>query len=235
MTAFLTHWNKIAATRTAQVPIEDSRDIIVQENLIHVVDDDAGLRESLQFLLGTLGYATCLHADPVEFLSAIDSLEPGLILLDIRFPEHNGLDILEQLRAGHCYWPVVIVTGHGDIALAVKAIKLGAEDFLEKPFNPLALEDVVGAGIAKLPDAVARSHRHKAAAAIIARLTMRQKQVFLGVVAGLTSKEIALKYALSPRTVEFYRVNLMQRLGVSKAVDLLQFRDMVLEMHRDRI
>jgi len=235
MTAIQAHGNTIAAARTAQAPIEDSRDVTVQERFIHVVDDDAGLRESLQFLLGTLGYATFLHADPVQFLGRIDSLEPGLILLDIRFPEHNGLDILAQLRAGHCHWPVVIVTGHGDIALAVKAIKLGAEDFLEKPFSPLALEDVVRDGIAKLPEAVARSHRHKAAAAIIARLTMRQKQVFLGVVAGLTSKEIALKYALSPRTVESYRVNLMNKLGASKAVDLLQFRDMVLEMHRDRI
>lgn len=196
---------------------------------VYVVDDDRSIRASLVALLNMMGVQARPFVNAADLLDALDSLDPGLLLLDIRMPGTSGIDLLQQLRARHCCWPVAIMTGHGEIPLAVRAVKLGAIEFLEKPFSSDALEGVVRAGLAQLPASVVRSRRAKAAAGLGDLLSPRQRQVFDGVVEGLTSKEIAKRYGLSPRTVESYRLDMMKKLGVERLIELVELKASLME------
>ena len=181
---------------------------------IYVVDDDEAIRRSLSFLLKTSGYAVRLFEGGTAFLKEAAGLEPGCVLLDVRMPDIDGLEVQRELRARGVMLPVVIMTGHGDIDMAVAAMKAGASDFIEKPFEKAAL-----LGCVEAARRVAVAERGAGARAEDARarlnvLTDRERDVLDGLVQGLPNKTIAFDLGISPRTVEIHRANLMQKLDV---------------------
>jgi two-component system response regulator FixJ len=188
---------------------------------IHVVDDDAAMRDSLAFLLESAGFQAELYDGAQPLLAALPDLA-GCVLTDIRMPGMDGLELLRLIRASGRNVPVVIMTGHGDVPLAVEAMKLGAADFIEKPFDDEAL-------LRALRDASRRAEPKQTvdpeAEAIrqrVARLSQRERQVFGLVVAGQTNKVIARELALSPRTVEIYRANVMTKMQAAGLSELVR-------------
>jgi two-component system, LuxR family, response regulator FixJ len=180
--------------------------------IVHVIDDDVAVRDSLSFVLETAGFAVQVHESAVDFLKALPKVEVGCIVTDVRMPGIDGIELQRRLRAQKCADPVIVITGHGDIALAVEAMKAGAVDFIEKPFDDEVL-------IRAIRSALARS-RHKdertaAASEIRSRLMLlseRERQVLEGLVAGKANKVIAYDLGISPRTVEIYRANVMTKM-----------------------
>jgi two-component system, LuxR family, response regulator FixJ len=197
--------------------------------MVYVVDDDRGIRTSLATLLAAFGMQARPFADGQDVLAELDMLAPGHFLIDLRMPSISGIDLLAAMRERDCFWPAAIMTAHGEIPLAVRAMRLGATEFLEKPFTASALEQALLMGFAQLPQAIAKSERYKAARRIVSSLSPRQMQVFEGVVAGLTSKEIALRHGLSHRTVESYRTDMMSKLGVGSLMELLELKFLLRE------
>lgn len=189
---------------------------------IHIVDDDEAIRRSLSFMLKTAGYPVQLYADGESFLKAADHIEEGCVLLDVRMPGIDGMEVQRRLRARGIMLPVVIMTGHGDVDLAVAAMKAGATDFLEKPFEKAALIDCLSsAGEAALAERGLSARRAEAQARLNV-LTDREREVLEGLVAGLPNKTIAYDLGISPRTVEIHRANLMQKLDVKSLADALR-------------
>ena len=189
---------------------------------IYVVDDDEAIRRSLSFLLKTSGYAVRLFEGGTAFLKEAAGLEPGCVLLDVRMPDIDGLEVQRELRARGVMLPVVIMTGHGDIDMAVAAMKAGASDFIEKPFEKAAL-----LGCVEAARRVAVADRGAGARAEDARarlnvLTDREREVLDGLVEGLPNKTIAFDLGISPRTVEIHRANLMQKLEVKSLAEALR-------------
>lgn len=189
---------------------------------IYVVDDDDAIRRSLSFMLKTSGYAVQLFAGGVEFLRDAADLASGCVLLDVRMPEIDGLEVQRELRARGIMLPVVIMTGHGDVDTAVSAMKTGASDFIEKPFEKAALLGCVEAARKlSLADRGA-SARAQDARARLNVLTEREREVLDGLVEGLPNKTIAYDLGISPRTVEIHRANLMHKLEVKSLAEALR-------------
>ncbi|MBB3981900.1 two-component system response regulator FixJ [Sphingobium fontiphilum] len=189
---------------------------------IHIVDDDEAIRRSLSFMLKTAGYSVQLYADGESFLKAADHIEEGCVLLDVRMPGIDGMEVQRRLRARGIMLPVVIMTGHGDVDLAVAAMKAGATDFLEKPFEKAALIDCLSsAGEVALAERGLSARRTEAQSRLNV-LTDREREVLEGLVAGLPNKTIAYDLGISPRTVEIHRANLMQKLDVKSLADALR-------------
>lgn len=197
---------------------------------VHLVDDDRALRIAVVGMLSALGYDARPFASREDLINALPELHPGVLLLDFQLLDGTGLELLEELRHQDCYWPAAIMTGHGDIPLAVQAIKLGAFEFLEKPVLAETLDKAMEAGQRLLPAAVERSEERKAARRMIAALSPRQLQVFEGVVEGLTSKEIARRHGLSHRTVESYRLAMSNKLGSKGLADLFELKSILAEV-----
>lgn len=189
---------------------------------IYVVDDDEAIRRSLSFLLKTSGYAVRLFEGGTAFLKEAAGLESGCVLLDVRMPDIDGLEVQRELRARGIMLPVVIMTGHGDIDMAVAAMKAGASEFIEKPFEKAALLGCVEA--ARLLSAADRGAGARAedARARLNALTDRERDVLDGLVEGLPNKTIAFDLGISPRTVEIHRANLMQKLEVKSLAEALR-------------
>jgi two-component system response regulator FixJ len=189
---------------------------------IYVVDDDEAIRRSLSFMLKTSGYAVRLFEGGLPFLKAAADLEPGCVLLDVRMPDMDGLEVQRELRARGVMLPVVIMTGHGDIDMAVGAMKAGASDFVEKPFEKAALLGCVEAARkVSVADRSANARADEARARLNA-LTEREREVLDGLVEGLPNKTIAYDLGISPRTVEIHRANLMQKLEVKSLAEALR-------------
>ena len=189
---------------------------------IHIVDDDEAIRRSLSFMLKTAGYPVQLYADGESFLKAADHIDEGCVLLDVRMPGIDGMEVQRRLRARGIMLPVVIMTGHGDVDLAVAAMKAGATDFLEKPFEKAALIDCLSsAGEVALAERGLSARRSEAQARLNV-LTDREREVLDGLVAGLPNKTIAYDLGISPRTVEVHRANVMTKLGVRSLSEALQ-------------
>jgi two-component system response regulator FixJ len=191
-------------------------------NFVHIVDDDEAVRRSLALLLGSCGHATRSYASAEDFLTTLELAEPGCAVVDVRMPGMGGLALLEELRNRGVNLPIVIVTGHADVALAVRAMKLGAVDFVEKPY---AEADMLHA----VENALRRSaYQHEARAAAeeaasrIATLTAREREVLTGLVEGRPNKVIAHELGISPRTVEIHRANLMDKLGCRNLADVVR-------------
>ena len=183
--------------------------------LVHLVDDDEAIRHSASFMLRLSGYRVQTHKDGVAFLGALPELEAGAILLDVQMPNMNGLAVQKELNARGCEMPVVVLTGHGDVSVAVQAMKAGAINFVEKPYEKQVLLSALGEALAQL-DNTTRSAVQKAdAEKRLAKLSPRENDVLKGLVEGLTNKAIANTLDISPRTVEIHRANLMEKLGVS--------------------
>jgi two-component system response regulator FixJ len=191
--------------------------------IVYVIDDDSALRDSFSFLLVSSGFSVQLFDSAEAFLAAAPPLTEGCILTDVRMPGLDGIELLHRLReSGHAI-PLIIMTGHGDVSLAVKAMKLGATDFLEKPFDGDALIKVVrSAFLTKSPGAAIDALSAELMSRL-ASLSQRESQVLKGLVNGKTNKEIAREFDLSPRTVEVYRAKLMTKMLAGSISELVRF------------
>jgi two-component system response regulator FixJ len=190
------------------------------ERTIHVVDDDAAVRFSLERLLGSMGFATVSYATPGAFLLAAPHLSGGCVLLDVKMPGISGLEVQARLRTIGFVPPIIVMTGQGDIQTAVLAMKAGAFDFLEKPYENEVLLAAIEAALATSPD----DHIQQAvdSAQRIARLSPREREVLDGLVAGAPNKVIAFDLGLSVRTVEVHRARMMERLGTRQLAEAIR-------------
>jgi two-component system response regulator FixJ len=189
---------------------------------IHLVDDEEAIRRSAGFMLRTSGFAVEAYPSGVAFLKVVRSVEPGCILLDVRMPEMDGLEVQTTLAQLGVTMPVIVLTGHGDVSIAVRAMKAGAVDFLEKPFEKAGLLAAIEQAFVRLDDADAHSARAGEARVRIAALTGREQDVLQGLAHGYPNKTIAFDLGISPRTVEVHRANLMSKLGVNSLSDALR-------------
>lgn len=189
---------------------------------IYLVDDDEAIRRSASFMLRSCGYSVTTFGTGVEFLGAVSGLHPGCILLDVRMPEMDGLEVQQVLRERAVAYPVVVMTGHGDVGVAVQAMKAGAVDFIEKPFDRVVLLEAIEDGLARLAQASRGLSRREAASARLGVLTPREVDVLEGLVRGHPNKTIAYDLGISPRTVEVHRANLMQKLEVASLSEALR-------------
>ena len=190
--------------------------------VVHIVDDDDGMRKALTVLMTTVGYRVLAFARPTEFLQKYDPNQPGCLILDVRMPEMSGLEVQQQLNRSGSLLPVVLITAHGDIPMAVQAMKDGAFDFLQKPFRDQDLIDRVNsalrqdsenrAAIDKLADLRRREES----------LTPREREVMALVVDGRANKVIAIDLGLSERTVEIHRANVMEKMGARSIAHLVK-------------
>ncbi|MCC6737036.1 MAG: response regulator transcription factor FixJ [Bauldia sp.] len=188
--------------------------------VIHIVDDDEPTRDSLRFLLAASGHNPRAHASATDFLALLPLPDAGCLVTDVRMPDMSGIDLLKAVGARQPDLPVVVVTGHGDIALAVEAMKLGAVDFLEKPYPDDAMLAAVESAIARRQSAAPAASGEIAQR--LASLSPRERQVLEGVVAGKPNKVIAYDLDISPRTVEVYRANLMTKMQASSLSHLVR-------------
>ena len=186
--------------------------------IIHVVDDDEAVRQSLAFLLGSAGFAVRLYDSAMSFLAA--GVAGGCLITDIRMPGMSGLDLLHALRAKACGLPIIVITGHGDVPLAVEAMKAGAVDFIEKPFDQEVLLSAVRTALDRSGGGA--SEEERIATEKLASLSARERQVLEGLVAGQSNKAIARDLGISPRTVEVYRANLMTKLEARSLSELIR-------------
>jgi two-component system response regulator FixJ len=190
--------------------------------VVHVIDDDEALRESLIFLLRTAGLEVKSHASAVDFLEALAAADPGCIISDVRMPGMSGIDLLRRLRELNIGVPVIVITGHGDVPLAVEAMKFGAIDFLEKPFDDEVLLASVGAALAQHAGEARRQTERAEIETRLAALSPRERDVLDGLVAGHANKQIAFDLGISPRTVEIYRANLMDKMKATSLSDIVR-------------
>lgn len=190
--------------------------------LIHLVDDDASVRRSVGFMLKTSGLNVQAYESGVELLGRASQLDEGCILLDIRMPGMDGLEVQQALQDRGVSLPVIIMTGHGDVGLAVKAMKAGAVDFIEKPFEKQTLIASLEEGFNRLSKKEATHDRRKNAEVRLQALTPRERDVLNGLAQGLPNKTIAYDLGISPRTVEIHRANLMTKLEVRSLSEALR-------------
>jgi two-component system response regulator FixJ len=188
--------------------------------IVHIVDDDAAVRQSLAFLLGSAGLAVRLYDSATAFLAGLPELKSGCLITDLRMPGMTGLELLHELRAQACGLPAIVVTGHGDVPLAVEAMKAGAVDFIEKPFDQEAILSAVHAALER--PGRSDSGEGQAIAARLASLSERERQVLDGLIAGQPNKTIAHDLGISPRTVEVYRANLMTKMAARSLSELIR-------------
>ena len=193
----------------------------MSEKLVHLVDDDEAIRRSASFLLKTSGYLVKSYASGAELLKERE-IAPGCILLDVRMPEMDGLQVQHELCGRGIGLPVVVMTGHGDVNVAVQAMKAGAVDFIEKPFEKAALLSAIEEGFARIRQASRQGQRADEARVRLQALTPREHDVLEGLVRGHPNKTIAYDLDISPRTVEIHRANLMSKLGVASLSEALR-------------
>src|SRR4051812_44242418 len=195
---------------------------MTQTGRVYVIDDDAAMRDSLDFLLGSAGFEVRLFDSAQIFLNEVPKLAIGCVVTDIRMPGIDGMELLRQLKSSSSVrkLPVIVMTGHGDIPLAVEAMRLGALDFLEKPFED---ERLIGMIETALSQNEGGAKGEADMSARVASLTERERQVMQGLVAGQSNKAIAREYTISPRTVEVYRANVMTKMQAGSLSELVRF------------
>jgi two-component system, LuxR family, response regulator FixJ len=192
------------------------------KTIICVIDDDAAMRDSLAFLLDVNGYKPQVYETADAFLAVASTAGPICVISDIRMPGMNGIELVRKLKRDGSASPVILITGHGDVALAVEAMKAGAADFIEKPFDDTALLEAIRAALEARPAAEGESSPKKEAEARLAGLSPRERDVLQGLVAGKINKVIAHDLSISPRTVEVYRANLMAKTGARSMSELMR-------------
>lgn len=190
--------------------------------LAHVIDDDASVRESIVFLLDASDIEARGFESAIAFLEARPTLPPGCIVTDIRMPDMSGLELVRRLNDLGSTWPVVVITGHADVPLAVEAMKAGVVDFIEKPFDDERFVAAVRAALAGGERAERDEAERQAVRARIESLSGREHEVLEGLVAGRANKVIAFDLGISPRTVEVYRANVMTKMQANSLSDLVR-------------
>jgi two-component system, LuxR family, response regulator FixJ len=189
---------------------------------VYVIDDDEAMRDSLDFLLGSANFDVTLFESANRFLETLSSTDFGCVVSDIRMPGIDGIELLKRLKASRSAFPVLIMTGHGDVPLAVEAMKLGASDFLEKPFEDDRLVGMIDAALRQAESGARSEAVTLDIAARIESLSPRERQVMDGLIAGLSNKLIAREYDISPRTIEVYRANVMTKMQAGSLSELVR-------------
>lgn len=193
----------------------------VSGRYVYVIDDDRAVRVALSLQLRSMGFESRPFSSAEDFLSELDYLEPGCILLDVRMPGKDGVTALGEMVASRGIWPTIVMTGHAEVKVAVRAMKLGAIEFLEKPFRDDELLTALERGWSGLAAAAETNGRRQNARHRLTGLTRRERCVLDGIIGGLSNKEMAIEFGLSHRTVEMHRSNLMRRTGTRKVADLV--------------
>jgi two-component system response regulator FixJ len=189
---------------------------------VYVIDDDAAMRDSLNFLLAAAKFEVALFESATNFLEMLPRLDFGCVVSDVRMPGIDGIELLKRMKSLDSRFPMVIITGHGDVPLAVEAMKLGAVDFLEKPFEDDRLIGIIEAAIRQTEPAAKDEAATRDVAARIDSLSPRERQVMDGLIAGLSNKMIARNYDISPRTIEVYRANVMTKMQAGSLSELVR-------------
>jgi two-component system, LuxR family, response regulator FixJ len=182
------------------------------EATVHVIDDDEAMRDSLAFLFQTANVPVRTYESAASFLAILPDVRSGCVVTDIRMPEIDGLELLRRLKKMDVHLPVIVITGHGDVPLAVEAMRLGASDFLEKPFDDDVLMASIRAALAKEHEDGRRHGEQAEVMRRVATLSQRERQVLDGLVAGKPNKVIAYDLNISPHTIEIYRANVMTKM-----------------------
>ncbi len=195
---------------------------MTNEGIVHVIDDDAAVRDSLKFLLEAAQFAVCTYESAADFLKMLPGLEMGCVITDVRMPGVSGIDLLRQVRNSSKTLPVIVITGHGDIPLAVEAMKIGAVDFFEKPFDDDAFLAAVHFALEQNAKGAKREAGRAEITSRMAGLSVRERQVLDGLVAGHANKIIAFNLEISPRTVEIYRANVMTKMRAKSLSELVR-------------
>jgi len=190
--------------------------------VVHLIDDDDAVRKSLAFLLATSGFAVRAYASAVVFLDALNSLQPGCIITDVRMPGMDGLALQRRLKELKINLPMIIITGHGDVPLAVEAMKAGAIDFIEKPFDDELLLAALRIALDQFGKTGLRENEAALVKTRLQSLSPREREVLDGLVAGHPNKTIAYDLGLSPRTVEVHRANVMIKMQAASLSELVR-------------
>ncbi len=193
-----------------------------QSSAVYIVDDDEAVRDSLRWLLEANGYRVRSFMNAERFLEDYDPAQVGVLICDVRMPGMSGLELQEQLIARQAPLPIVFITGHGDVPMAVSTMKKGAIDFLEKPFNESDLREIVARMLEQATQRVTKFQAQRNHEAMLARLTAREQQVLERIVAGRLNKQIADDLGISIKTVEAHRANIMEKLEVTTVADLMK-------------
>ena len=189
---------------------------------VYIVDDDEAVRDSLRWLLEANTYRVKSFASAEAFLAEYREDNPGILIVDVRMPGMSGLQLQEELLARNSHMPVVFITGHGDVPMAVNTMKKGAVDFLEKPFNETDLRDIVARMFVIANETLQKQQTKREHDAMLGRLTAREQQVLERIVAGRLNKQIADDLGISIKTVEAHRANIMEKLQVTTVADLMK-------------
>jgi len=193
---------------------------MVANPVVHIVDDDEAVRRSLAFMLSSAGLAVRLYESAGAFLDGLDQVQCGCLITDVRMPDMTGIELLGCIKERAPCLPAIIITGHGDVPLAVEAMKAGAIDFIEKPFEEQAILDAVQAALAQTEEGGGGDLAEVTAR--LASLSERERQVLEGLMAGQPNKGIAAALGISPRTVEVYRANLMAKMQARSLSELIR-------------
>jgi two-component system, LuxR family, response regulator FixJ len=194
----------------------------VTDCVVHIVDDEEAVRQSIAFLLGVSGFAVRTHESATAFLQIAPAISNGCLVTDLRMPDMDGVELLRRLREGNAMLPAIVITGHGDVQMAVEAMKNGALDFIEKPFSDDVLIDSITRAVGQAEEQHRNEAARDAARQRLASLSERELQVLRGVVAGLPNKTIAFNLGISPRTVEVYKTRMMEKLQARTLADVIR-------------
>ena len=195
---------------------------MASESTVHVIDDDEAARQSLAFLLDCAGLAVRSYESAAEFLKAVPTMEHGCIITDVRMPGMSGVELIGRLKALGVADPVIVITGHADVPLAIQAMKAGVADFLEKPFGDDAILDAVRSALARRTDVNLANAERDRFVALIETLSQREREVLDGLVEGRANKVIAFDLGISARTVEVYRANVMTKMKAGSLSELVR-------------
>lgn len=193
-----------------------------RDQCIYIVDDDEALRDSLVWLLESSGYVVCAHESAEDFLFDYNDAMTGCLVLDVRMPGMSGLELFEALRERHCTLPVIFITGHGDVPMAVAAVKRGAVDFIEKPFGDRDMLGLIEDSLARERAGRERRIQEAETARRLGDLTQREREVLDLIIAGKLNKQIADLLGISIKTVEVHRARVMEKMGANSLAELVQ-------------
>ncbi len=195
---------------------------MANEPVVHVIDDDEAARQSLEFLLDCAGLAARSYESAAEFLQAVPTMEHGCIITDVRMPEMSGVELIRRLKVLAVPDPVIVITGHADVPLAIQAMKAGVADFLEKPFSDDAILGAVRSALAQQTDVNQAKAGRDQIIALLETLSQREREVLEGLVEGRANKVIAFDLEISARTVEVYRANVMTKMKAGSLSELVR-------------
>ena len=195
---------------------------MVDEPVVHVIDDDEAARQSLEFLLDCAGLSVRSYESAAAFLKAVPTMEHGCIITDVRMPEMSGVELIGRLKALAVADPVIVITGHADVPLAIQAMKAGVADFLEKPFSDDAILGAVRSALARRTDVNQATADRDRILIMLETLSQREREVLDGLVEGRANKVIAFDLGISARTVEVYRANVMTKMKAGSLSELVR-------------